>query len=485
MTSTSEEFAPYAAQVAEEVEGEAGGVGFGWPTMAFMTIACTGSIAQLSASAEFGLASITLYLLPALLFLLPVALIAAELATGWKGGVFAWVREGLGDRLGFQAQWLQWIQSVALYPSLLSFAAASLAYTFNDQSLASNGLYTGTVILVVFWGATLVALRGMSATAGISSWGMILGTMVPAIALVGLMAAWLFDDKPSQTPLAIADVIPPWAGISSIVLIVSNFIAFAGLEVNAVHVRNMRNPGRGYPKALALAGVMIVSMYMLGSIAISVVVPNSAINLNSGAAQAFSLFTDGFGIPWLGQLLSALLVIGILAAAVSWVAGPSRGLLNVGREGFLPPMFQKVNGAGVQAPILFVQGCIVTVLALAFVFIPSVSAAFWLLQAMTAILYLSMYVILFIAAVRLRKLRPDVPRTFRVPAIRFFATIGILAAVSAILIALVPPAQFGDTTGLWYAGLLLAGALILGLSGQIIYQLRKPGWRTATAEDDL
>ncbi len=54
-----------------------------WRTMAFMTIASTGSIAQLSASAEFGLGAVTLYLLPALLFLLPVALIAAELATGW------------------------------------------------------------------------------------------------------------------------------------------------------------------------------------------------------------------------------------------------------------------------------------------------------------------------------------------------------------------------------------------------------------------
>jgi glutamate:GABA antiporter len=484
MTSKAEEFAPYAAQVAEEEEGAVGSFGLGWPTMAFMTIACTGSIAQLSASAEFGLASITLYLLPALLFLLPVALIAAELATGWKGGVFAWVREGLGDRLGFQAQWLQWIQSVALYPSLLSFAAASLAYTFNDQSLASNGLYTGTVILVVFWGATLVAMRGISATAGISSWGMILGTMIPAIALVVLMAAWLTDDRPSQTPLAVADVIPPWAGISSIVLIVSNFIAFAGLEVNAVHVRNMRNPGRGYPKALALAGVAIVTMYMLGSIAISVVVPNSAINLNAGAAQAFTLFTDGFGIPWLGQLLSALLVVGILAAAVSWVAGPSRGLLNVGREGFLPTRLQQVNGAGVQAPILLVQGCIVTVLALAFVFIPSVSSAFWILQAMTAILYLTMYVILFVAAVRLRRLRPDVERAFRVPAIGLFATIGILAAISAIVIALIPPAQFGDTSWLAYAGLLLGGVVVLGLSGQILFQLRKPSWRTEHAAED-
>ena len=458
---------------------------FSWPTMAFMTIAATGSMAQLSASAEFGLGAITLYLLPAIFFLLPVALVAAELATGWKGGVFVWVREGLGNRLGFQAQWLQWVQSVALYPSLLSFAAASLAYTFGDESLASNGLFNAAVILIIFWGATLVAMRGVSASALIASRGMLVGTLVPAVALVLLGVIWLGSSHhSSQTEISLGSVVPPWAGLASIVLIVSNFIAFAGLEVNAVHVRQMQNPGRGYPKALALAGVTIVLMYMLGSIAIAVVVPKSAINLNAGAAQAFTLFTTGFGIPWLGQLLSALLTVGILAAAVSWVAGPSRGLLNVGREGYLPPALQRVNAAGVQAPILVVQGCIVTVLALAFVFLPSVTSAFWMLQAMTAILYLTMYVIFFSAAARLRRRHPEVERAFRVPALPLFATVGTLAALSAIFIAFIPPAQFGNDSVLKYAATLLIGVIILGGAGQLLFQLRKPSWQTATTLPD-
>jgi glutamate:GABA antiporter len=454
-----------------------------WTTIAFMTIAGTGSIAQLSASAEYGLGSITLYLLPALFFLLPVALVAAELATGWKGGVFSWVREGLNDRMGFQAQWLQWIQSVALYPSLLSFGAAALAYSFGDPTLASNGVYTGAIILIVFWAATFVALRGVGTTAKLSSVGMIAGTMVPAFALVLFMGIWLGDGQASNTPLELSAIIPPWAGIASIVLIVSNFIAFAGLEVNAVHVRDMKDPAKGYPKALALAGVVIVVMYMLGSIAIAVLVPNSAINLNAGAAQAFTVFGSTFGVPWLGQFLSALLVVGILGAAISWVAGPSRGLLNVGREGFLPKGLQKVNKAGVQRPILIVQGLVVSVLALAFALLPSVSAAFWVLQAMTAILYLTMYVILFFAAWRLRRVRPEVARSFRVPAIGLFAIVGSVAAIAAILIAFVPPAQFASTPLVGYIAMLLAGVAVLGGSGQIIFQMRKPSWRTAPLDE--
>lgn len=452
--------------------------------MAFFTIATTGSVAQLSASAEYGLGSVTLYLIPALFFLLPVGLIAAELATGWSGGVFSWVGDGLNERAGFQAQWLQWIQSVALYPSLLSFAAASLAYTFGRPQLADNGLYTGATVLVIFWGATLVAMRGVSTSARISSGGAIVGTMIPIAALIVLAAVWLADGNTSNAPLAARDVVPPWAGISSVVLIVSNFIAFAGLEVNAVHVRDMDRPERGYPRSLAVAGVTIVTMYILGSVAIGVGVPSQAINLNAGAAQAFTAFTQSLGIPWLGRLLSALLVVGILAAAISWVAGPSRGLLNVGRRGLLPPALQRVNGAGVQAPILLVQGAVVTVLSLAFILIPSVSAAFWVLQAMTATLYLTMYVMLFASAWRLRRLRPDVPRTFRVPAIGLFATVGTIAAAAAIAIALVPPAQFGSGSPLAYAGMIVVGAGVLGLSGQVIYQLRKPGWLPAEGTVD-
>jgi amino acid transporter len=312
---------------------------------------------------------------------------------------------------------------------------------------------------------------------------MIAGTMIPAFALIVFMFIWLGDGQPSNTPLEMSAVIPPWAGIASIVLIVSNFIAFAGLEVNAVHVRDMKDPGRGYPKALALAGVVIVAMYMLGSIAIAVVVPNSSINLNAGAAQAFTVFGTTFGVPLIGQFLSALLVVGILAAAISWVAGPSRGLLNVGREGFLPKGLQKVNKAGVQKPILIVQGLIVSVLALAFALLPSVSAAFWLLQAMTAILYLTMYVILFYAAWRLRRVRPDVARSVRVPAMGLFAVVGSIAAIAAILIAFVPPSQFGSTPLLEYVAILLSGVLVLGLSGQVIFQMRKPSWKTAPSDE--
>ena len=453
-----------------------------WQTFAFLTVASLVSIAQLPAAAEYGLGAVTLYLLPALLFLIPVALVAAELAMMRNGGVFDWVAAGLNERMGFQAIWLQWIQSVALYPSLLSFAAASLAYAIGRSDLATNGLYTGAVVLLIFWAATLIALRGLGAMARISSWGAIVGTLIPAAALIGLMIVWLAGGKPSQAPLHASSIVPPFAGLASIVLIVSNFIALGGLEVSAVHIRDMRRPVRDYLKAVTLAVVLGLLIYIPGTVAVAVAVPTKQIDLNAGAAQAFAHFTGGLGVGWLGPILSALLLVGALAGSLSWVAGPSRGLLFVGQQGYLPPQLQRLNRHGVQAPILLVQGAIVTVLSVLFVIVPGVSDAFWVLQAMTAILYLLMYVLMFAAAWRLRRKEPDAPRPFKTPLLPLVAGVGALAALAGIGIGLIPPSQLDEGSHVVYTLGLIAGVLLLAVPPQIIYRLRRPAWRAASSE---
>src|SRR5689334_9267837 len=70
--------------------------------LAMLTVVAVASLRSLPAMAGYGLGSITLFIIPAIFFLIPVALVAAELATGWKGGVFTWVRMAFGERWGFQ-----------------------------------------------------------------------------------------------------------------------------------------------------------------------------------------------------------------------------------------------------------------------------------------------------------------------------------------------------------------------------------------------
>jgi amino acid transporter len=412
--------------------------------------------------------------------------VSAELATSHKGGIFVWVRSAFGDRTGFQATWFVFMNSVTLYPSLLSFGAAALATALGRPDLATNGAYMGTVVLVVFWLATWIVSRGMKSSTGISNIGLTLGTIVPALFLIFFMFAWLIDDKPSQIPFAVSDLVPPVSGLSSIALVVGTFVAFAGLEVNAVHIAKMKGPPKNYLKAVVLAAVVVFTMYLLGSLAISVVVPDSTLELTSGASQAFTAYADGFGVPGLSNVLSGLLVLGALAASIAWIGGPSRSMWLVGRAGYLPKSLQKTNGNDVQISLLMLQGAVVTVLSFVFVVLPNTSAAFALLQDVSISLYMLMYICMFAAAIKLRRSQPDVDRPIRIKGLPVIAVVGMLAAVSAIVLGLTPPAGYSTMSSGAYAAVVAGGVIILALPPQFIYRFRKAAWKTdAEAIEEL
>jgi amino acid transporter len=370
------------------------------------------------------------------------------------------------------------MNSVTLYPSLLSFGAAALATAIGRPDLASNGAYMGTVVLVVFWLATWIVSRGMKSTTGISNMGLAFGTIIPALALIVFMFAWLVDGKPSQIPFAVADMVPPVSGLSSIALVVGTFVAFAGLEVNAVHIAHLKGPPKNYLKAVLLAAVTVFTMYLLGSLAISVVVPDSTLELTSGASQAFTAYADGFGIPGLSNVLSGLLVLGALAASIAWIAGPSRSMWLVGKAGYLPKGLQKTNKNDVQMPLLLLQGVVVTILSFVFVVAPNTSTAFAMLQDVSISLYMLMYVCMFASAIKLRRSRPDLDRPIRIPGLPVIAVVGGIAAVSAIILGLTPPAGFSNLSAGTYAAIIASGVIILAIPPQFIYRFRRPAWST-------
>ena len=77
-------------------------------TLAIMNVTAVVSLRGLPAEAEYGLSSAFYYLFAALVFLIPTALVAAELAAMFadkQGGVFRWVGEAFGKRMGFVAIW--------------------------------------------------------------------------------------------------------------------------------------------------------------------------------------------------------------------------------------------------------------------------------------------------------------------------------------------------------------------------------------------
>ena len=447
-----------------------------------MTVRSVGYLGSAPTTSVFGLASVFLYVLPALVFLVPVSLVAAELASGWQGGVYNWVAEGVSAPMGLLAVWCEFAQTIFYYPALLAYVAGTLAYVF-DPSLAANGVYSAVVIIVLFWGGVLISSRGVGLVAKLSSSGTLIGTLIPGAILVALGIAYLLQGNHSAAPIDTHHLLPAWTGIASVVLVVNSFFTYAGIEVNAVHVDDLQNPGREFPKSIFLAMALVLAIFILPTLAIAWVIPEKRISFTAGVMQAFNRLFAHFGIKFAVPLIAIALAIGALAGMMAWLDGPSEGLLRIGREqGFLPPFFQRVNRNGIEMRILSGQAMVITIIALLYAFIPDVSRAYWIFAVMATQVYLVMYVLMFIAAVRLRRRQPEHPRGYRAPALGILCYVGAVSSATALVIGFIAPSQFGHSNRLLYAFLVLGGLLVIGVVPPLLlYRLRKPAWKVAGA----
>jgi len=452
-----------------------------WTALALLTVASVGNLGSASALAVVGLASVFLYVLPALVFLVPISLVAAELAAGWPGGVYNWVSQGISAPMGLLAVWCEFAQTIFFYPALLAYVADTLAYPF-DPGLAANGVYTAVVIIVLFWGGVLLCSLGPVLVARLGSRGTGIGTLIPAAILLALGVAYLVQGHHPAAPMTARHLLPPWTGLASIVLIVNSFFTYSGVEVNAVHINELRNPARDYPRSIFLAMALVLAIFIGPTLAISWVVPSARISFTVGVMQAFNGLFNHFGLGFAVPVIAIALAVGALAGMISWLDGPSEGLLLIGRKhGYLPPYFQKVNRYGIEVRIIATEGVVITLFAVLYAFIPNVSHAFWIFTVLATQVYLIMYVLMFIAAIRLRRSQPERSGGYRAPALGLLCLLGTVSSVAAFVIGFVPPAQFSHLHPLKYTLEILAAILVIGVVPPLLMdRLRKPSWQAAS-----
>jgi amino acid transporter len=465
--------------------------------------------------APLGFSSAFFWILDAVIFFIPLSLVAGELATAWPktGGIYIWIREGLGDRLGYVGAWLYWIENVTWFPTVLTFIAATAAYAINP-ALASNNVYNFLVILIIFWGTTATNLLGMKASGWISSVCVIIGTILPAGLIIGLAGLWMGSGHPSQIaftaqsffPAVINTTHPASVGPFSRIWLalpvfqylgsITNFSAvslagglilyYAGMEMSACHAGEVKNPKRDFPRAILLSTVIVAAIFILGTLAVAIVVPVSQISLASGIMQAFQYFLKPLSLGWFLPVLAVLIVAGTLGQVNSWIIGPSKSLMATALNGDLPPALQRVNKRMVPTALLLVQGIVGTLLALIYLFVPSVNAGYWFLTIITSQVYSVLYVMMFLAAIRLRSTKPKVERPFRVPGGKagmwFIAGLGISASIFGIIIGFVPPAtiSFGGT--LSYVVPLAIGLIAACAIPLWAYRYKKPRWASEAAK---
>jgi glutamate:GABA antiporter len=104
--------------------------------------------------------------------------------------------------------------------------------------------------MICYWAGVYISSQGTKSIAGLVSGGLIIGTLVPGVLLVGLGIVFLGQGNPSAVPMDASHLLPEWAALASLVLIVNNFLSYSGMEMNAVHVGSLRDPGKQFPKSM-------------------------------------------------------------------------------------------------------------------------------------------------------------------------------------------------------------------------------------------
>lgn len=443
-------------------------------SLVMITVGSVDSIRNLPATALFGSSLIFFFVMSALFFLLPSALVSAELSAAWpeQGGVYIWVKKAFGERTGFLAIWFQWIENVIWYPTILSFVAASLGYLISP-TLAQNRFFLISVILIAFWGATIINLFGMKQSARFSNICALSGLILPMTLIILLGLFWCLSGNPIAISFQPHALLPDLSNPQMWVALTGIMMSFCGMEIATVHAREVKNPQKAFPKALLISTAILLVTLIFGSLSIAVVLPQANISLVAGIMQTFDVFFARYHMVWIMPIIAAMLVIGGLGGVSNWIVAPTKGLLIAAQDGHLPVHLSRENRHHAPITLLFYQAVIVTLLVSVFILMPSVNGSYWILTALTSQLYMMMYMLMFLSGIVLRYKHPKQERPFKLRSMWLVAGAGLVGAVVTFCIGFVPPDNINVGSLLRYESILLVGLVLMSLPPFVIYHARK------------
>jgi glutamate:GABA antiporter len=414
---------------------------------------------HLQTASQFGPASILLWLLAMLVFFLPSAVAVRELAEidPRTGGIYRWAQQAFGPRHGFLAGWSYWVSNIVYFPALLVSTAAIGAYAGGARAvhLAESGLFVGAVSLACLWFALWMNVVGLRIGKWLPNVGAY-GTWVPAGILV-LLAAWALAAHGSATAFTAGRLLPERFNYELVNFFATITFAFAGLELAPTMGDEIRGSAATLRRGVVVSGVVIVSIYVLGSVAMLVALPAEQVSVTNGVPQVVLALSDRLGFAWLvpaAGLVALLIALGNVGGVGAWLAGSARLPFAAGIDRALPSAFARVHPRWATPHVaLLAQGGLATLFVLLGLAGATVRDAFVALQSATLILYFVPFFYVFSAYLRLRR-----ERTLRT-ALTGWA--GLAAVILSIGVSLIPP---GVESPLWFEVKVVGGVgVFLGL----------------------
>jgi amino acid transporter len=452
-----------------------------WDVLLFNIAAVLGP-RWIAAAGHNGTSSISLWVLAALFFFVPGALVINELSSRFpeEGGLYAWSRDAFGPFHGFIAGWTYWIYTVFYFPGLLLASASMAAYIIGPRgaALAQDRTFLLTVSLAMLVVAVVLNIIGLNVGKWLQNAGGV-GTYIPLLMLVAI-AAILCWRHGSATHFTLHNMLPTW-NWDTVNFWSQIAFAFTGLELVSAMSEEVRDPRRTLPRAVFGSGALIALMYIAGTFAILSLVPAADLDPQSGVFSAITVGSVALKVGFLGMLAAILVTVGNAGGVGSTVAGIARVPFVVGIDRYLPAAFGKIHPRW-KTP--YVSILVQAVLSGGILLVSQISettrGAYQFLIDAGIILYFIPFLYMFAAVIKLarRKDRNENPHAVLVPGgmpgIWITGSLGFIVVLAGILISLVPPGDSSNKLG--FELKLVAGTAGSVLLGLILY------WRGARAK---
>ena len=398
----------------------------------------------IAAAGHNGTSSISLWVLAAVFFFVPGALVINELSSRFpeEGGLYVWSREAFGPFHGFVAGWTYWIYTVFYFPGLLLASASMSAYIVGGRgaALAQDRTFLLTVSLAMLVVAVVLNIIGLNIGKWLQNAGGV-GTYVPLVMLAVIAAIVCFRHG-SATHFTVQNMLPTW-NWDTVNFWSQIAFAFTGLELVSAMSGEVRDPRRTLPRAVFGAGAL--------------------------------------SIGFLGMLAAILVTVGNAGGVGSTVAGIARVPFVVGIDRYLPAAFGWIHPRWKTPYIsILVQAVVSGAILLVSQVNETTRGAYQFLIDAGIILYFIPFLYMFAAVIKLarRKDRKENQDAVLVPGgiagVWISGSLGFAVVLIGILVSLVPPGDSSDKLG--FELKLVVGTLASVLLGLILY------WRGARAK---
>ncbi|WP_449556444.1 glutamate/gamma-aminobutyrate family transporter YjeM [Huaxiibacter chinensis] len=463
-----------------------------------------------------GYSAMPFYIVSALLFFIPFALMMAEMGSAYRkeeGGIYSWMNNSIGPRYAFIGTFM-WFSSYVVW--MVSTAAkvwvpfsTFLFGSDKTQVWAFAGLSSTQVvgILAVCWMVTVtrVASKGINKIARISAVGGISVMCLNVVLLLVSIAILCLNGGHFAEQINFASSPNPnyQSGLAMLSFVVFAIFAYGGIEAVGGLVDKTENPEKNFAKGIIFAAIVISIGYSLAIFLWGVstnwqqVLSNDTTNLGNityvlmkslgmTLGQAMHLSPEAaitMGV-WFARITGLSMFLAYTGAFFTLIYSPLKAIIQGTPKALWPETMTRLNPVGMPANAMWMQCLLVSLFILLVSFGGDTASAFYNKLTLMANVSMTLPYLFLSLAFPFFKAKQGLERPFvifktRTATLLATTVVVMVVAFANIFTVIQPVIEAGDwNSALWMTG----GPIFFSLLAMGIYENYRRRNMTGQAE---